>query len=77
MAKIGLFIWFVTGGASPSGKALDFDSSIPRFDPWRPNLKTACESGLFFALLPGPSAPTNISREIRLVARLDLCRRFA
>ena len=24
-------------GASPSGKAPDFDSGIPRFDPWRPS----------------------------------------
>ena len=24
-------------GASPSGKAPDFDSGIPRFESWRPN----------------------------------------
>ena len=32
--------WLYTGppdGASPSGKALDFDSSIRRFDPSRPS----------------------------------------
>ena len=32
--------WLYTGppdGASPSGKALDFDSSIRRFDPFRPS----------------------------------------
>ena len=27
----------VSIGASPSGKAPDFDSGIPRFDPWRPS----------------------------------------
>ncbi len=33
--------WFSTGaraiGASPSGKATDFDSVIPRFESWRPS----------------------------------------
>jgi hypothetical protein len=24
-------------GASPSGKAVDFDSTIPRFESWRPS----------------------------------------
>ncbi len=37
----------VNDGASPSGKAPDFDSGIPRFDPWRPShFKTSYDDSL-------------------------------
>lgn len=32
-----LALWMGRAGASPSGKAADFDSAIRRFDPSRPN----------------------------------------
>ena len=33
-------------GASPSGKALDFDSSIRRFDPFRPSHPVPAQQGV-------------------------------
>jgi hypothetical protein len=31
------FLYGINNGVSPSGKALDFDSSIPRFESWYPS----------------------------------------